>query len=243
MSLPICLWSGPRNISTAMMRSFGARADTVCWDEPFFAAFLDQSGLAHPGREETLEHCEKDAARVAERILEPVPADYHFQKHMAHHMLEGIPRDWMSKARHVLLLRHPARVIASYAKGRPDFTAEDLGFSALRSLFDQLQDQQGRPPFVIDSDDILSNPKSALTAICEDGFGIAFDPAMLSWDAGPRAEDGPWAPYWYDNVIASTGFGSAPKNMPTVRAEHQAIYDNCLEDYQALTALAWAAKD
>ncbi len=238
MSQAICLWSGPRNISTAMMRSFGARADTTCWDEPFFAAYLALTGAEHPGREETLAQCEANAQIVAERIAAPVPTRLHFQKHMAHHMIAGVPRGWMSEARHVLILRHPARVIASYAKGRPDFAAADLGFSALRDIHAEVSRQTGRASLVIETDTILSDPGAALQRICEDGFGIAFDPAMLSWKAGTRPEDGPWAPYWYDNVIRSTGFGEPPGALPDVAPEHAEIYRNCMEDYEALRTLA-----
>jgi hypothetical protein len=218
-----------------MMRSFGARSDTVCWDEPFFAAFLDRTGLEHPGRAETLAACETDADVVAGRLLAPVGAEYHFQKHMAHHMIDGMPDGWMSGARHVLLIRHPARVIASYARGRPDFVAHDLGFATLRELHAELG-----APLVVDSDVILADPEAALRAICETGFRIPFDPAMLSWKAGPRAEDGPWSPYWYDNVIASTGFAGAPGALPEVAPEHADIYRECLEDYEALRAVAWS---
>lgn len=236
MSTLLCLWSGPRNISTAMMRSFGARADTVCWDEPFFAAYLDQTGFAHPGREETLAACETDPASVVTRILAPVKARYHFQKHMAHHMIAGMPMDWTADARHVLLLRHPARVIASYAKGRPDFVADDLGFSRLRTLYTELHDICGRAPLVVDSDDILARPRIALRTICEDGFNIPFERSMLKWPKGSRPEDGPWAPYWYESVTASTGFGAAPEGLPKVHSDHQSIYESCLADYTALLA-------
>jgi hypothetical protein len=237
MSKNLCLWSGPRNISTAMMRSFGSRSDMTCWDEPFFAPYLDQTGLEHPGRAETLAECETDPDRVVERILAPVDTRYHFQKHMAHHMISGMPTDWMVDARHVLLLRHPARVIASYAKGRPDFTADDLGFSRLRTLHSELIAMTGRAPLVVDSDDILARPRISLRTICEDGFNIPFDRAMLKWHDGPRDEDGPWAPYWYANVIKSFGFGDAPGALPDVAPEHAEIYEACLRDYQVLRTL------
>lgn len=237
MSRILCLWSGPRNISTAMMRSFGARSDTVCWDEPFFAAFLKDTGLDHPGREETLAQCETDPRAVARRINAPVATSFHFQKHMAHHMRPDYPWDWVADAAHVLLLRHPARVIASYSKGRPEFSTNDLGFSALRDVNEKLAQLTGKTPLVMDSETILTNPEAALRRICEEGFGIDFDPAMLSWDAGPRPEDGPWAPYWYDNVILSTGFTGAPGDVPPVRAEHASIFEDCERDYDALRAL------
>ena len=218
------------------MRAFGARADTTCLDEPFFATFLHKTGLDHPGRRETLVACETNATRIAARITKPVATPYHFQKHMAHHMIDGVPNNWMAEARHVLLLRHPARVIASYAKGRPNFTADDLGFSALRNVRDHIYELTGAYPMIIDSDDILADPARALRDICETGFGIPFDPTMLTWEAGPRPEDGPWAPYWYKNVIASKGFMAPPKGMPSVNSEHQKIYEHCLADYKALRA-------
>lgn len=237
MSTVLCLWSGPRNISTAMMRSFGARSDTVCWDEPFFAAYLEQTGLDHPGREETLADCETDAGRVMEQILAPVPKAYHFQKHMAHHMVNGIPRDWMGQARHVMLIRHPARVIASYAKGRPDFVAHDIGFEPLLALHQTIAQEQGKAPLVVDCDTILNDPERALRRICEDGFDIAFQADMLRWEAGPRREDGPWAPYWYRNVIASTGFGPPAGTLPSLDDRYADIYASSLETYEQLLAL------
>ena len=233
----LCLWSGPRNISTAMMRSFGSRADTTCWDEPFFAPFLTLTSLDHPGRAETLAACETDPDAVAERVLAPVPTPHHFQKHMAHHMVDGIPREWIASARHVLILRHPAHVIASYAKGRAAFDATDLGFAALRDIHADIEAKTGRAPLVMETDDVLAATEAALRLICEVGFGIAFDHAMLSWQAGPRDEDGPWAPYWYDNVRASTGFARPRDARPGVAPEHAAIYEDCLEDYAALRAL------
>jgi len=241
MSKILCLWSGPRNISTAMMRSFGARSDVTCWDEPFFAAYLDKTGLDHPGRAETLAACETDPDAVAARILAPVKTRYHFQKHMAHHMISNdqgaMPMAWAAEARHVLLLRHPARVIASYAKGRPDFTADDLGFARLRSLHTELQALTGRAPMVVDSDDILARPRLALREICEEGFNIDFDRKMLKWKIGPRREDGPWAPYWYDTVQASIGFSDPPGALPDVAPGHAEIFGDCWRDYEALRAL------
>lgn len=237
MSKILCLWSGPRNISTAMMRSFGSQSDVTCWDEPFFAAYLDQTGLAHPGRDETLAACETDPARVVERILAPVKTRYHFQKHMAHHMIDDMPMDWTAQARHVLLLRHPARVIASYAKGRPDFIADDLGFARLRSLHTQLSEITGRTPLVVDSDDILARPRIVLKTICEDGFDIPFNRTMLKWHDGPRDHDGPWAPYWYDSVYRSFGFADAPGALPEVAPHHAEIFESCLRDYEALRTL------
>ena len=233
MSVPLCLWSGPRNISTAMMRSFASRGDTQVWDEPFFAPYLERTGLPHPGRKETLAQCETDAQVVAARCVADVPARYHFQKHMAHHMIPGMPLDWAARARHALLVRRPERVVASYARGRPEFTADDLGYSRLLSLRDELEALTGERPRVFDSDAILSDPEGQIRTLCG-AFHIAFDPAMLAWEAGPRPEDGPWAPYWYANVTESTGFAPPRDTVPDVAPGHATIVAACARDYEAL---------
>ena len=235
MSVPLCLWSGPRNISTAMMRSFGARDDTLVWDEPFFAAFLHRTGLSHPGRDETLAQCETEADIVAAQCVAEVPARYHFQKHMAHHMVPGMPLAWVANARHALLVRRPERVIASYARGRPDFTEADLGYGRLLTLRDELEALTGVRPRVFDSDAVLADPDGQLRALCG-ALAIPFDPAMLSWKAEPRPEDGPWAPHWYASVVRSTGFAPPPADVPNVAPEHAALFEACQRDYAALLA-------
>jgi len=233
LSIPICMWSGPRNLSTAMMRSFGSRADCAVMDEPFFAAFLKVSGKDHPGREETLAAHETDPWVVAERCMAAKRKQYSFQKHMPHHMLHGFPMDWTEKGRHFFLIRDPARVIASYAKGRSNFTLEDLGFAAQRRLYAHITDITGRIPPVIDSLDILRAPEKALRAICVT-IDIPFDPAMLSWEAGSRPEDGAWAPYWYKSVEKSTEFASPPTDMPHVPDEFRDMLRACKTDYEVL---------
>jgi len=231
----ICMWSGPRNLSTAMMRSFGARADTEVMDEPFFAPFLAISGKAHPGRAETLARHETHPASVAAMCsAAPSPGVlYSFQKHMPHHMLEGFPLDWAKEARHFFLLRHPQRVIASYVKGRARFDLDDLGFAPQLRLYGMLSDLVGSAPPVINSEDILHAPEAALIALCA-ALEMEFDPAMLSWDPGPRPEDGAWAPYWYHSVENSTGFGPPPGALPQLTAENLAILKECLADYERL---------
>lgn len=225
----IAMWSGPRNLSTAMMRSFGARPDCAVLDEPFFAPYLAATGKAHPGREETLRACETDPQKVAALCTAAVPQPFFFQKHMPHHMLEGFPLGWAQDVKHFFLIRHPQRVIASYAKGRAAFELEDLGFAPQRRLWEQL----GRPP-VIHSETILSEPGAALRALCK-AIDITFDPVMLSWDAGPRPEDGPWAPYWYESVWQSTGFSGAPGSLPPIAPEYDRLLQQCLPDYAALS--------
>ncbi|WP_409432530.1 HAD family hydrolase [Litorimonas sp. RW-G-Af-16] len=231
------MWSGPRNLSTAMMRSFGARADMSVMDEPFFAPFLDATGKAHPGRDETLATHPTDPKIVAAACAAKPITAHSFQKHMPHHMLPDFPTDWMesradNEVQHFFLIREPARVIASYAKGRAAFDLDDLGFAPQLRLWEEL----GRPP-VIDSQDILRAPEPALRTLCA-AINLSFDPAMLSWEAGSRTTDGAWAPYWYASVEASTGFSPAPATTPNVPHEYADILAACEADYAALKAAA-----
>lgn len=229
----LCMWSGPRNLSTAMMRSFGARSDCQVLDEPFFAPYLEKTGKAHPGREETLARHETDPFAVAKLCQSDVKTPYYFQKHMPHHMIDGFPLDWVVGAKHFFLLRAPDRVVASYAKGRAEFDLEDLGFAAQAKLYDFLSKTNDAPPPVLDSADVLKNPKAALTALCH-ALDIPFQDAMLSWAPGPRADDGAWAPYWYASVEASTGFSPAPKHEVAIDPRHAAIIAACERDYHPL---------
>lgn len=226
----IAMWSGPRNLSTAMMRSFGARADCSVIDEPFFAPFLKVSGKAHPGRVETLKRHECDPIKVGQMCRAKPHTAYSFQKHMPHHMLSGFPMEWSKGAKHFFLIREPARVIASYAKGREHFDLDDLGFALQRRLWEQL----GRPP-VIDSMDILRWPKTMLSQLCR-AIHIPFDKTMLSWETGPRETDGAWAPYWYKSVENSSGFMPPPETEPVVPPQYQDMLKACEADYAALEA-------
>ena len=232
----IAMWSGPRNLSTAMMRSFGARKDCAVMDEPFFAPFLKVTGKPHPGRDETLAAHETDPVKVAENCIAPISKAFHFQKHMLHHMLPGFPDAWMETAKHFFLLRHPQRVIASYAKSRADFDLDDLGFAAQHRLWTQL----GEPP-VIHSETILQQPEAALRALCA-AIDIPFDPAMLSWSKGPREEDGAWAPWWYEGVWRSTGFGPPPGELPQISPSYQSLLSDCLLHYETLSTSICAIK-
>jgi len=234
----IAMWSGPRNLSTTMMRSFGARADTAVIDEPFYAAYLKLTGLRHPMTDEIFAAHEARPEKVIEHLTGPVPEgkSAFYQKHMVHHMVEGIPLDWLSRIeRHVLLIRHPARVVASYARKMDALSPEAMGFPQQEHLWRRLCEGQGAEPVVVDADFILENPENVLRRLCT-AIGLAWDDAMLSWPAGPRPEDGAWAPHWYDVVWQSTGFGDRPGPLPQLSGEAARIAASALAGYERLLA-------
>jgi len=209
MSEPIriAMWSGPRNISTAMMRSFENRDDTAVSDEPFYAAYLAQTGIDHPMREESMASQPQDWRVVANSLLGPVPGarPIWYQKHMTHHMLPGFGLDWCASCRNAFLIRDPVAVLASYTQKRPDVALADLGFERQWELFEREADRLGHAPAVIDADDVLANPRGMLTALCA-ALGIPFSESMLRWPPGRRDTDGVWGAVWYAAVERSTGF-------------------------------------
>lgn len=204
----IAMWSGPRNISTAMMRAFENRPDTAVVDEPFYAAYLRATGLDHPLREEVLRSQPTDWREVVRSLTGPAPDDrpVFYQKHMSHHMLDGVGRDWIGACRNAFLIRPPEAVLASYSVRRGDVALADIGFAQQAELFEREADRLGRPPPVIEAADVLADPRGLLGALCQ-ALGIGFREEMLSWPAGPRDTDGVWAPAWYDQVERSIGFG------------------------------------
>ncbi|TVQ35574.1 MAG: HAD family hydrolase [Geminicoccaceae bacterium] len=237
------MWSGPRNLSTAMMRSFENRADCVVWDEPFYAPYLLLTGIDHPLRAATLAAWENDAAVVAERCIGPIPegAAVFYQKHMTHHMVDGVPLDWMDHVTNAFLIRRPEAVVASYEAKRAELTLADLGFWEQRRLFERVADRLGAAPPVVDADDVRRAPEATLRALCA-ALGIAFDAAMLAWPSGPRASDGPWAAHWYDSVQRSTGF-TPPDPPKQLSAERQRLADDALPHYEALAAFALKGRE
>jgi hypothetical protein len=207
----IAMWSGPRNISTAMMRAFENRPDTAVIDEPFYAAYLAATGADHPMRAEVLAAQPLDWRDIVRGLLGPVPGNraIFYQKHMTHHLLPHIGRHWMDHHDHAFLIRAPADVLLSYSATRDSITLDDIGFRQQAEIFDAICDRTGTPPPVIDAADVLRDPGVALRALCQ-ALGIPFHPAMLHWPAGTRATDGVWAPAWYRSVERSTGF-AAPR--------------------------------
>ncbi|MEP0520027.1 MAG: hypothetical protein ABJO09_01645 [Hyphomicrobiales bacterium] len=202
----IAMWSGPRNLSTAMMRSFENRADTQVWDEPFYAAYLADTGLAHPMTKEVIaagDQSWKGVAHACQTAAINVPIFY--QKHMTHHMLPDYDRAWIADITNAFLIRDPERVVASYGQKHNDVSLADIGFTQQVELFDLVCEQTGKAPPVIDATDVRQNPKAALSGLCN-SLDIPFVDSMLSWPAGRRETDGVWAAHWYDSVVKSTGF-------------------------------------
>jgi len=203
----IAMWSGPRNISSAMMRSWGNRPDTLVCDEPLYAHYLLKTGTPHPGADEVMRSQENDWRKVTRTLTEFVPPGktIFYQKHMTHHLLPEIDRDWLSRLTNAFLIREPREVVASFAKIAGTPRIEDTGFRQQLDIFNWVRSKTGRVPPVVDARDVLEDPPRLLRFLC-DALDVEFTDAMLSWPAGPRDTDGVWARHWYDNVVKSTTF-------------------------------------
>ncbi|HET6629067.1 MAG TPA: hypothetical protein VFG91_04800 [Woeseiaceae bacterium] len=233
--LRIAMWSGPRNISTAMMRAWENRPDTAVVDEPFYACYLEASGADHPMREEVLATGKIDWDEVVASLLAPLGDGkrIQYQKHMTHHLLPQAPLDWTGRVANVFLIRHPREVVPSYARGRGGIpTLADLGYARQAQLFDRVAELAGAAPPVLDASDVLADPRRALSRLCE-AVGVPFDERMLSWPAGPRPTDGVWAPHWYASVWQSTGF-ARPRPPREPPAELVPVIEAALPYYERL---------
>ena len=235
MTVRIAMWSGPRNISTAMMRSFENRSDCQVVDEPFYAAYLAATGLDHPMRDEVLAAQSQNWKDVV-ADLDGRDGPLIYEKHMTHHMLPGFGLKWVTSRRNAFLIRDPAEVLASYLAKRGEVTLDDIGVVRQRELFEREADRLGHAPPVLRGADVLADPRRVLIALCE-ALGISFHEAMLSWPAGRRDSDGVWAPAWYDAVERSTGF-EAPdrRRYPPLPDELRRIADAARPHYDALAA-------
>jgi hypothetical protein len=237
VTIRIAMWSGPRNLSTAMMRSFSSRADTFVSDEPFYGAYLKATGDPQPMADQVIGSMDTDWQSVARAMTGPCPtgAPIWYQKHMAHHMVGPIAHDDLPGLTHAFLIRNPARVVASYAAKRIAVRPDHLGVERQVEYFEREADRLGHAPPVVDSADILADPAAMLERLCE-ALGIDWDPAMLRWEPGIRETDGVWATHWYDAVARSTGFGLPDDRPVHLVDEARRVADHCRPFYERLAA-------
>ncbi len=235
----LAMWSGPRNISTALMRAWENRPDSRVVDEPLYACYLAATGVDHPGRDEVLAAGDTDWRSVVTALLAPVPDDvavvYH--KQMAHHLLPEMGHDWVPRMTNVLLVREPREVVASYLRSRDSVTADDIGLPQQVRLYDALAATDEAPP-VIDAADFLGDPEGYLRALC-DLVGVEFTGSMLAWPPGPRDSDGIWGRYWYDAVWASTGFAPYERRHVELDTAGARVAEECRPLYDRLHEARW----
>ncbi len=232
MDVRIAMWSGPRTVSTAMMRAWGSRPDCHVVDEPFYAYYLRRTGSGHPGRAEVIASQPTDWRRVVDALTTaPLPdgASVLYQKHMAHHVLPEIDLSTMDTVRHAFLIRDPRELLLSYSKVRGEPTLDDLGLPQQVALFERY----GGP--VLDARDVLARPETMLRALCA-ALGVPWDPAMLSWAPGRRETDGVWGSHWYDGVWASTGFAAYRPSSEAVPDRLLPLLERCRPYYDTMAA-------
>ena len=237
-SIRIAMWSGPRNISTAMMRAWENRPDTFVCDEPFYAWYLRETRLQHPGAQEVIGNGETDWRKVIEQLTGQVPGGkrIYYQKQMTHHLLPEIGRAWLADVTNCFLIRDPAEVIISYIKKNNDPALEDIGFVQQAEIFDWVCAATGSVPPVIEAHDVLENPEKTLRLLCA-AVGVEFMDAMLSWPPGLRETDGIWAKHWYAEVAKSTGFQKASdRERVAVPDRLRDVCDRARESYERLYA-------
>lgn len=237
MTRRIAMWSGPRNLSTAMMRSFGSRADTFVSDEPFYGCFLKTRGADHPMRDEVIGGMDCDWQSVMTTLSGDAPdgSAVWYQKHMWHHMAGPVGYEDFDGFTHAFLIREPERMIASYLRKRDSAVFDGFGMDRQAEFFEREADRLGTPPPVVEANDILADPEGVLSKLCA-ALGIAWDPAMLSWKPGRRETDGPWAPHWYGAVEKSGGFGAPEIGPVELPVEAQRVADKCRPYYEKLAA-------
>jgi sulfotransferase family protein len=233
----IAMWSGPRNISTAMMRAWANRPDTFVIDEPFYAFYLRATGKKHPGADEIMEAGETDWRKVVEqcgrRLSAPTAKKIFYQKQMTHHLLPEIDLEWLVGMTNCFLIRDPREVILSYIKKQSNPMLEDLGFVQQAEIFDWVRARTGSIPPVIDASDVLQNPERILQLLCT-AVAIEFDESMLSWPSGLRETDGVWARYWYGEVAKSTSFQPYKPREGIVPDRLHELHEQCREYYERL---------
>ena len=233
--LRIAMWSGPRNISTAMMRSFENRSDCYVCDEPLYAHYLVETGLDHPGRAETIAGHHNSWQDAVSWLTGPIPEGkaVWYQKHMAHHLLPSIDRSWLDGMFNCFLIRDPGEMLPSLIKFIPQPRVIDTGLPQQVELFEKVVSDTGETPPVIDGKDVLENPARVLEKLCQ-AIGIGFQPTMLKWPTGTRKTDGAWAPYWYERVVQTSEFAPYQPKLDPLPAELDDVLHECQSLYSQL---------
>lgn len=234
----VACWSGPRNISTALMRSWSSRKDTFVVDEPFYAYYLKETQKNHPMKEQILKHYSSDYEEVVNYLTYKVPEQKRiwYQKHMAHHLIDLSKIDWIKKCQNCILIRHPKEVINSYTIKNSLERVEELGYPQQYEITKFLK-KSNRKFTVIDSEDLLKNPSKALSAWCE-SININYDKSMLHWEKGNHQNDGIWWKHWYDNVVNTTGFKKYQKKNINIENQYDSIYNESMEYYNYLKSIS-----
>ena len=234
----VAMWSGPRNISTAMMYSFANRADCTAWDEPFYAAYLKETGLPHPMSAEILSSNENDWQKIEAKCVGTSERKIFYQKHMTHHMLPQFDRKFILSLNNAFLIRSPQKVLASYAKKHDEVSLHAIGFVEQAEIFDYVAQQLGHAPPVVEADEHLAEPRKSLQNLCH-ALGIPFNEAMLTWPMGPKPCDGVWASHWYGAAWQSTGFAKPAENDIALPPALQRLSDQAMPYYEKLKAHAF----
>ena len=232
------MWSGPRNISTALMRSWGSRSDTFVIDEPYYAYYLNQNDLDHPGREDVLSEGELDVNKVSNGLINHTKGNctIYYQKHITHHLLKSINREWMKSVINCFLIRDPKDMIISYSRVHPNLNMHLLGLEEQNEIFEYIKNITGEIPPIVDAKDVLLNPRDVLSKLCK-SIGVTFSEEMLSWSSGPRDTDGNWGKYWYKNVMNSTGFNEYKPKEEEVPKRYEKLYQKGYTLYKKLHRL------
>ena len=234
----LAVWSGPRNISTALMYSFGNRDDFEIIDEPFYGNYLIETGLDHPMREKIILSQPENVTDMIDNLTKDrsIIGKNLYQKHMTHHMVRSVPRGWFDQVKHVFLIRHPARVISSFAKKYNRISEQDIGFKKQFELFLEIT-ERGLKPIVVNSEDIRKKPEETLTKLC-DRINLGFQKSMLSWSKGGHIKDGIWASHWYGSAHKSTGFSGPEDTLPNLKGRNANLAEASMLFYSSLLKFA-----
>ena len=231
----IFMWSGPRNLSTALMRSFENRVDTNVWDEPLYAYYLKKTKKNHPMAENIINTYETNIDKIIKELTKPSIHKHSYQKHMTHHILKETPIEWINKGENCFLIRNPKDVILSYIKKNDLNNIDDIGFPMQIKLFN-LTKKLGKKPIIINAEDLSINPKKVLECLCKN-LKINFSEKMLSWPKGKRDSDGLWEKVWYKNVQSSSKFEKLTNNNANIPSKYMDIYNECLDIFDELNSL------